>query len=112
MADQSRLIIDPEASPELIERGAELAGWRKVQEDERDGHRPHRIAWEGPWPGLKVWYIDDHLIKIPYLLITGPGSEQAMEDVMESLPSHSVELALVDALEAADSEAKMTSIRR
>ena len=31
---------------------------------------------------------------------------------MESLPSYSIELALVDALEAGDSEAKKTSIRR
>ena len=112
MADQTRLILDPRATTELVERGAEFAGWKKVQEDQPDGNQPHRIGWEGPWPGLKVFYIDDHVIKVKYLIITGPNSEEAQEDVMESLPSHSIELALVEALEAGDSEAKQASIRR
>ena len=45
-------------------------------------------------------------------IITGSDSEQAMEEVMESLPSYSIHSVLVDALEAGDREAKTTSIRR
>jgi hypothetical protein len=112
MADQARLILDPRATAELVERGAEFAGWSKVMEDPGDGDQPHRIAWDGPWPGLQVYYVDDHNIRVPYLIITGPDSEQATEEVMESLPSYSIDTMLADALEAADGEAKKTSIRR
>jgi hypothetical protein len=112
MADQARLILDPAATAAIVERGAELAGWPKVLEDPREGNRPHRMAWKGPWDGLQVYYVDDHNIKVPYLIITGPDSEQAMEEVMESLPSYSIDTMLHDALQAGDSEAKKTAIRQ
>ncbi len=70
------------------------------------------MIWQGPWPDLKIYYVDDHLIGVPYLLIHGPGSERAREDVMETLPSHSIELALVDALDARTREDKQTALRR
>ena len=112
MADQSRLILDPRATADIVERGAELAGWPKVLEDPREGTRPHRMAWDGPWEGLQVFYVDDHNIKVPYLIIVGADAEQAKDEVMESLPSYSIDSILADALEAGDSEAKKTSIRR
>jgi hypothetical protein len=112
MSDQSRLIVDPDIPLDLLEAAAERAGWVKVADEPRDGNRPRSVIWEGPWPGLKVYYVDDHLIGVPYLLIHGPNSEQALEDVMETLPSHAIELAIMDALAARESEDKKTSIRR
>ena len=112
MSDQSRLILSTKVPPELLFAAAERAGWKKLSEEPRDGNRPHTVIWQGPWPDLKIYYVDDHLIGVPYLLIHGPGSERAREDVMETLPSHSIELALVDALDARTREEKQTALRR
>ena len=61
---------------------------------------------------LRVYYIDDHLIGVPYLIVRGPDSERALEDVMETLPSHTLDPAIMNALAARESEDKKTAIRR
>ena len=112
MSDQSRLILSPDVPIDALEGAAERAGWEKVMDDPRDGNRPHRVAWEGPWEDLRVYYIDDHLIGVPYLIVRGPDSERALEDVMETLPSHTLDPAIMNALAARESEDKKTAIRR
>ena len=97
---------------DALEGAAQRAGWEKVMDDPRDGNRPHRVAWEGPWEDLRVYYIDDHLIGVPYLIVRGPDSERALEDVMETLPSHTLDPAIMNALAARESEDKKTAIRR
>ena len=73
MSDQSRLILSPDVPIDALEGAAERAGWEKVMDDPRDGNRPHRVAWEGPWDDLRVYYIDDHLIGVPYLIRAAKG---------------------------------------
>jgi HEAT repeat protein len=112
MSDQSRLALEPGVDLDQVTAAAEQAGWEQFLDDPRDGNRPRRVAWHGPWPGIDVYYIDDHLIKVPYLLIHGPDSEQAVEDVEQVIPSYGMERALFEALFARESEDKKAAIRR
>ena len=50
-ADERPVPSDPEPrrSDRRPRRRRRAAGWEKVMDDPRDGNRPHRVAWEGPW---------------------------------------------------------------
>jgi hypothetical protein len=112
MSDQSRLVLEPGVDLDEVIAAAEQAGWERFLDDPRDGNRPHRVAWHGPWPGIDVYYVDDHLIRVPYMLIHGPDSEQAVDDVERVIPSYGMDRAILEALSARESEDKKAAIRR
>lgn len=113
MGDQSRLLLAAGVGLPQVSAAAQRAGWTRVFEDPRDGHRPHRVAWTGSgWPpDVRVYYIDDHLIHVAYLLVRGAERERAMATVQLLVPAYGMERAAREALAARTPAEKITAIR-
>jgi hypothetical protein len=109
---QTRLVLEDGVMLEHVIEVAAAAGWTLVLDVEREHDRRREVAWWGPWPGVAVHYVDDHLLDVRFMLITGADREAAVEDVRFLLPAHGVERLVLDALPATTPAAKIAAIRR
>ena len=112
MKEQTHLVLEPGTGVDHVVATAENAGWTTVLDEPRDGNRPRRLAWEGRWDDVRIYYVDDHLIKVPYLIVRGPDREEAVLEVRLLIPSFDLVRAIPDALCAATREDKVEAIRR
>ncbi|MER5556018.1 hypothetical protein ABT001_30840 [Streptomyces sp. NPDC002793] len=110
MSSKIRLVPRAVTSRADIEQLAKQLGWTHHRTTQKGERTPFEITWLSPDRGAVIHWIEDHLVRVDYLLVQGPAVDPAISSLKSRIDFHSSESLQEVFDETRDSSALMDAL--
>lgn len=110
MSRKIRLVPRTTVSRADIEQLADSLSWTHYRTTTEDAQRPHETTWLAPDHGAAIHWIEDHVIRVNYLLIQGPDVAPTTDALKSRLDFYTSESLQATFDETRDGSALMDAL--
>lgn len=83
-----RIVLQDTVCESDVDSAAWDNDWSLIRTVKADENTPHQVIWESISENVKIHYIEDFYIGLPYCVVRGDEVELVVEDIHATLPTY------------------------